>query len=475
MIMNNATAGKIKTVFDLQKEHAPKIALTTAKERIEKLKRVVAYLKEHVVEFQEAMFKDLRRAPIDTLAELMLIKSEADFAIQHLPVWMRPHKVKTGLMSKGTKPYLLYEPKGVTLIIGPWNAPLACNLVPMIGSIAAGNSVIIKPSEFSPYTTAALRKMIVDLFPENEVAFIEGDTQTATELLALPFDHIYFTGSPKIGRIVMAAAAKNLTPVTLELGGKSPVIVDDSADLDSAALKITWGKCANSGQACVAPDYVLVQKNVHDAFVEKVKKAIETMYNPDGKGIQYSEALCRIINQHHFKRVVSLLDDAIEKGAMVVAGGVYNEDDLYFSPTVLTGVTPDMLVMQEEIFAPIMPVSSYTTKEDVIAKIKRLPKPLALYIYSSNRAEMDFYLKNTSAGSTVINHNMIQAGVNPYLPFGGVQNSGMGRSVGMATFTSFSNQRSVVENPTGWRDFSTISLPPYSKLYRKMISYLFNK
>ncbi|QQS29217.1 MAG: aldehyde dehydrogenase family protein [Sphingobacteriales bacterium] len=473
--MSNTDSEYIYSVFNNQREASYRIALTTAKERVEKLKRVANYLKTQVAIFQEAMYRDLRRAPIDTLAEMLLIKSEADFAIQHLSSWMKPQKVKTGLMSKGTKPYIIYEPKGVTLIIGPWNAPLACNLVPMIGSIAAGNTVIIKPSEFSPNTTAVLKKMITDLFPQNEVAFLEGDVETAKELLKLPFDHIYFTGSPQVGKLVMQAASVNLTPVTLELGGKSPVIVDQTADLDGAALKITWGKCANSGQACVAPDYVLVEQTIFDVFVEKAKQAIETMYNPEGKGIEHSEAICRIINQRHFMRVVSLLNDALEKGASVAAGGVYNEEDLYFSPTILTGVTHEMRVMQEEIFAPIMPVSVYTSKEDAVTKIRELPKPLALYIYSSNRANIDYFLKHTSAGSTVINHNMIQAGVNPYLPFGGIQNSGMGRSVGKATFTSFSNQRSVVENPTGWLDFSTISLPPYSGLYRKMISYLFNR
>jgi len=469
------TTAAINALFALQKENAPALALTNAQERIEKLKRIVAYLKEYVADFQEAMYKDLRRAPLDTLAEMLMIKSEAEFAIANLPAWMRPHPVKTGLMSKGTKPYLIYEPKGVTLIIGPWNAPLACNLVPMVGSIAAGNSVIIKPSEFSEHTTAVLRQMIAALFPESEVALAEGDAQTATDLLALPFDHIYFTGSPQVGRIVMQAAAKHLTPVTLELGGKSPVIVDETADLNAAALKIAWGKCANSGQACVAPDYVLVQQSVHDAFVQKVKQAIQTMYNPDDKGIEHSEAFCRIINTRHFNRIAGLISDAVEQGATVADGGSANEADLYIAPTVLTGVTYSMRIMQEEIFGPVMPIIAYSNREDAAEKIKLLPKPLALYIYSSSRANMDYFLKFTSAGSTVINHNMIQAGVNPYLPFGGVQNSGMGRSVGMATFTGFSNQRSVVENPTGWRDFSTISLPPYSKFFRKMITYLFER
>lgn len=273
----------------------------------------------------------------------------------------------------------------------------------------------------------------------------------------------------------MQAAAKHLTPVTLELGGKSPVIVDETADLNAAALKITWGKCANSGQACVAPDYVLVQESIHNAFVEKVKQAIQTMYNPNGKGIEQSEAFCRIINTRHFNRVAGLIANAVEKGATIAAGGNTNEADLYIEPTVLTGVTGNMRVMQEEIFGPVMPIIAYTTREEATGIIKQLPKPLALYIFSSSRTNMDYFLKFTSAGSTVINHNMIQAGVNPYLPFGGVQNSGMGRSVGMATFTGFSNQRSVVENPTGWRDFSTISLPPYSKLFRKMITYLFER
>ncbi|HRK28961.1 MAG TPA: aldehyde dehydrogenase family protein [Chitinophagales bacterium] len=469
----NTSAQSVEEIFYQQQANAPAIGLTTAGERIVILKRIVAYLKEHAQTLQQAMYQDLRRAPLDTLAELLMVKSEAEFAIQNLHKWLQPHKVKTSLMSKGTKPYLLYEPKGVTLVIGPWNAPLACNLVPMIGSLAAGNTVIIKPSEFSVHTSAALKKMIEQLFLPNYVALIEGNEQTASQLLALPFDHIYFTGSPRVGRIVLQAAAQHLTPVTLELGGKSPTIVDETADIRSAALKIAWGKCANSGQACVAPDYVLVHQSVYQNFVEEVKQAIQTMYNPQGKGIQQSEAFCRIINQHHFKRALGLIDDAIGQGATLTAGGEHDETECYLAPTVLTDVTPDMRVMQEEIFAPIMPIMPFTNKEAVIEIIKKQPKPLALYIYSANRQHISYFLRHTSAGSTVINHNMIQAGVNPYLPFGGVQNSGMGRSVGFATFAAFANQRSVVENPTGWSDFSTISLPPYSTVFRKMIHYLF--
>jgi len=473
LTVQNTTQNDIDRIFDLQKAYAATQKKTSAKTRAAKLKKIVTYLQQHANLLEDAMFKDMRRSPLDTTMELLMVKTEGDFLAKNLKKWMRPQKVATNMMAKSTKPYIIHEPKGVVLIIAPWNAPIACTLVPMMGALAAGNTVIIKPSEISPYSSAAIRDMLQSLFSENEVAIVEGDAQVATHLLSLPFDHIYFTGSPYLGKIVMSAAAKHLTPVTLELGGKSPTIVDETANLEDAAYKIGWGSCANSGQACVSPDYVLVQESVAKEFVQHLSTATTNMYNADGKGFEHSPSLCRIISLRHFNRLKSLLEDAIEKGANIALGGQLNEEDLYISPTILTNVHPDMAIMQEEVFGPILPVMTYVNANDAVQHIASLPKPLAMYIYSSKQAQIDYFIENTSAGSTVVNNNMIQAGVNPYLPFGGVQNSGMGRSVGKASFSSFSNPRSVVYQKTGWQDFSRMSFPPQSAMFKRMINYLF--
>lgn len=463
----------IETLFQQQKSHARQLALSTVQERCSKLEKIIAYLQAELPAFQEALYTDLRRAPADTLAELLMVKTDADFAIRHLSEWTKPHRVKNSLMSQGTKAYYLYEPKGVALILSTWNAPFAISLVPLIGALAAGNAVILKPSELAPHSSTLLKKMIETLFSPAEVAVVEGDAGIAQQLLTLPFDHIYFTGSPMIGKQVMAAAAQHLTSITLELGGKSPTIVDETADLEKTAYKVGWGKCANSGQACIAPDYLFVQESVAQPFLAALKKAVQAMYNPDGQGFQKSPALCRIVNPCHFQRVRALLEDALAKGATLELGGELDEADLYISPTILSHVTNQMRVMQEEIFAPILPVMIYQTADQVVEQIGQRDKPLALYIYSQNAGNIAYFLQRTTAGSTVINHNMIQAGVNPHLPFGGANQSGMGRSVGKATFESFSNQRSIVQQPSGWGDFAWLSFPPYSQLYQKMLQYLF--
>lgn len=471
--MPTTSPDHIQALFAAQRARAPHLALLSAAERAARIRRVVTYLQERQTEFVEALQADLRRAPLDTLAELLIAKNEGSFAIQHLAAWLKPHRVKNALMSQGTTSYTLYEPKGVALILSTWNAPFAISLVPLIGALAAGNAAILKPSELAPHSAELLQRMLESLFPPDEVAVVQGDAATAGQLLALPFDHIYFTGSPAVGKLVMAAAAQHLTSVTLELGGKSPTIVDQSADLTPTAYKIGWGKCANSGQACVAPDYVLVHERVQADLIAALQNAISAMYNPDGRGWQTSPALCRIVNQRHFRRIQGLVEDAVARGATIAYGGEMDEADLYIAPTLLTGVTDEMAIMHEEIFGPVLPIISYPDNEAALGFIRQRGKPLALYIFSRDQAVIDLFLRRTSAGSTVVNHNMIQAGVNPHLPFGGVNQSGAGRSVGKATFESFSNLRSVVEQPRGWRDFYWLSLPPYSTTYQRMLRWLF--
>jgi aldehyde dehydrogenase (NAD+) len=313
-----------------------------------------------------------------------------------------------------------------------------------------------------------LKEVLEGALPRDEFAVFEGGPDVAQELLTLPFNHIYYTGGQRVGRLVMKAAAENFAAVTLEMGGKNPAIVDASAAIDNAARKIAWGRIANAGQVCVAPDYVLVHESVFQAFVESLGKAMSQMYNADGAGFEKSPELMRIINDQHFTRVSRLLQDARDKGASFVFGGQTRAEDRFVAPTILTQVSEDMLIMQEEIFAPVLPVIPFSDQREALAIIGRRTKPLALYIYARNRAAIDFFLGHTSAGSTVVNHNLIQSGTNPRLPFGGVNHSGIGRIGGEEGFKEMSNARSVVEQPLGFLDL-TFNLPPYSKTYRKLI------
>ncbi len=465
--------GEIIEKFEALNKNQYNVKQSTANQRKKKLKSIVKWIQEHEGTIQQAMYLDMKRSNLDTTSELLMVKLEGDHAAQNIDKWMKPHIVPNSNMSRGTKSYYLYEPKGVVMIMAPWNAPFACTLVPLIGAVAAGNTIMVKPSELAPHSSKVLKRMLNELFDRNEIAVVEGGVEEATTLLNLPFNHIYFTGGPNIGKIVMRAAAQHLTSITLELGGKSPAIVDEAADVKSAAKKIGWGRCANSGQACIAPDYALVHYAIEEDFIHHVVESLKEMYDPNKDGFDKSDAFPRIINNRHFNRIKAMLEDALEKGATLELGGETDEEDNYISPTVLSNVTPDMLVMQEEIFGPLLPIMAFQNKEEVIDFVNSKEKPLALYIYSTKKKNADYFLNNTSAGSTVINHNMIQAGLNPNLPFGGVNNSGMGRSVGKATFASFSNQRSVVEQPTGWKDFSNISFPPYTNVYKRMINYLF--
>jgi aldehyde dehydrogenase (NAD+) len=341
-------------------------------------------------------------------------------------------------------------------------------LVPAVAAIAAGNSFALKPSELAPHSATVLREVMAATFPENEFAVFEGGPEVAQALLAMPFNHIYYTGGQRVGRLVMKAAAEHFAAVTLEMGGKNPAIVDASAAIDNAAKKIAWGRVANAGQICVSPDYVLAHESVFESCVEALVQAIDAMYNADGAGFEHSAELLRIVNDQHFERVVRLLQDARDKGATVACGGETRAEDRFVAPTVLTNVTEDMLVMQEEIFAPILPVMAFRERSEAIEIIHRRTKPLALYIYARERPAIDYFLAHTTAGSTVVNHNLIQSGTNPRLPFGGVNHSGIGRIGGEQGFMELSNARSVVEQPLGLLDM-TFNLPPYSKTYRKLI------
>ncbi|WP_456420640.1 aldehyde dehydrogenase family protein [Lutibacter sp.] len=451
-------------LFYLQKENQFEIGNTSYKQRIKKLNVLKNAVENTYKEaIRKAIYADFKKPFLETdLTEIYPITSEIKYVKQHLKSWMSKHKVGTPLALIGSSSWVKYEPKGVCLIISPWNFPLNLTFGPLISAIAAGNTVIIKPSELTPNISSVMSLIVKELFPENEVALIEGDVKVSQELLKLPFNHIFFTGSPTIGKVVMKAAAENLTSVTLELGGKSPTIIDETANLESTAKKIAWGKFINNGQTCIAPDYLLVKEEIKNNFLVELKKQLQLFYtNNPSKSTSY----CRIVNKRHFNRLVNHLNNAKTNGVTIEVGGKYNEDDNYIEPTVVSNLTSKASLAQEEIFGPILPVITYKTVDEAINYVNSKEKPLALYIYSKNRKTVNKIINNTRAGSTCINNNVLQYS-NHYLPFGGTNNSGIGKSHGFYGFQEFSNKRSVLkQHIKGSIEFL---FPPYTSLKQKL-------
>jgi len=382
--------------------------------------------------------------------------------VRHLRGWMRTRRAAVTLAMLGTQARIRYEPKGVTLIISPWNYPVSLTLGPLVSAIAAGNTAMLKPSELSPNCSAVLGEIIAEAFSPEEVALFEGDADLSTALLELPFDHIFFTGSPAVGKIVMAAAARHLSSVTLELGGKSPAVIDASADVAKAAKNVMWGKFLNNGQTCIAPDYVFVHEKILPEFLAASKDAIVKMFGVDP---QASPDYGRIINSRHFQRVKRLLDDATANGARIAAGGATDEATKFFAPTLLTHVSASATVMQDEIFGPILPIIAYDALDKVIGHVNAHPKPLALYVYAKSQAVIARVLGETSSGGAAVNMAVLQFTHNN-LPFGGVNNSGIGSSHGVFGFRAFSHERAVLRDR-----MSVIHMlfPPYTERVRRMI------
>ena len=468
---------EIKRIYEVQSNPKNVLALRNSsyQDRIAKIKSIYNYIlnKSNHDRIAEALYKDLRKSNEEVITtEMTPVILTIKEVCKKLKHWMKDEHVPSPVTMVGMSSFIKYESKGNILIIGPWNYPFQLAIYPLVYAIAAGNTAIIKPSEFSSNTANAISIMIKELFDENEVAVVEGGIPEATALLALPFNHIHFTGSPKVGKIVMEAAAKNLTAVTLELGGKSPVIIDGSTNLNSTAEKVCWGKTLNSGQTCIAPDFALVQENALDGFVEGFKRACEKFYDPDKKGIDQSKDYGRIINDTNFDRVQALLEDAKENGAKVEFGGEVNKQDRYIQPTLLSNINMKMKIMQDEIFGPILPVVSFKNKEDVTELLNSFPSPLALYIMSNNKDNTKYFLDHTVAGGTCINELMLTS-VNPHLPFGGVNNSGVGKTGGKHSFMDFSNQRGVIKRKYG----NSIKLiyPPFNKqifkYFQKVIKF----
>jgi len=435
---------RITEVFERQRAMALKLRTSTFAERIAKIKK----LRDAVIASTEALYEagyaDFKKpkGEID-LTEILPIVVEANDAMRNLRRWMKPTRVSMTMLMAGTRSYIKYEPRGRCLIISPWNYPVNLTFGPLISAIAAGNTAIIKPSEMTPHLAAAMSKIVGDVFPDGEVAIFEGDASVSTALLELPFDHIFFTGSPAIGKVVMTAAAKHLTSVTLELGGKSPTIVDASADLDLAAQNILWGKYTNDGQTCIAPDHIYVHASVKDAFVAKCVAMLAKAYGADGEAQKNSPHLARIVNRRHTERIKALLDDAVARGAKILAGGTVSAEDSFIAPTLLDGIPDDAKINSEEIFGPLLPIYAFTNLDEVIRKINADQKPLALYIFSKTEMHIQRVLNETSSGGACVNHTVVQY-LHGHLPFGGVNNSGMGSAHGHFGFKTFSHERAVV-------------------------------
>jgi len=406
--------------------------------RIESLTKLKQAVEAYEQEILEAIYKDLHKDAIDGRAtEISGFYAEVKYAIKNIHAWAKIESVETPLYMLPSKSYLQKEPYGVTLIISPWNYPFQLIMMPLVGAIAAGNTAILKPSEISANTTAVLEKIINNAFPEEYLYVVQGGAEDTQVLMALPVDYIFFTGSVSVGKIVMAAAAKNLTPLTLELGGKSPAIVHEDANLVTAAHRISWGKFLNAGQTCIAPDYVLVHKSKRDAFVEELKKVILEYYGEDAS---QHKRYCRIINERHFRRLIGLLD--LKK---IIYGGRSNPEDRYIEPTILCPVEWDDQIMEDEIFGPILPVLDYSDLDDIICKINERPKPLALYLFSEDESVQKQITEEISFGGGAINNTVMHV-VSHFLPFGGVGSSGMGKYHGKYSFETFSHYKSILKS-----------------------------
>jgi aldehyde dehydrogenase (NAD+) len=429
--------------------------------RLAQLRILQAAVIAHQDQIIAAVQKDLGRAPYEAYFELNMLE-ELKFALKHLRKWVKPQRVAAAVTVFPATAWVQPQPLGVVLIISPWNYPFQSALSPLVGAIAAGNCAIIKPSEHSVHTSAVMATLIAEVFDPSYIAVVEGDVTVGQQLLAEKFDHIFFTGSTTVGRLVMQAAAQSLTPVTLELGGKSPCIVDRSVPIELAAKRIAWGKFINAGQTCVAPDYLLVDRAIKDQFVAALLKAIQELYGDDpAKSPDYG----RVINGFHLDRLMALLVDQ-----KILVGGQADQSDRYLAPTVVDEVEWDNPLMEAEIFGPILPILTYDSLDEVIAEINDRPKPLALYIFAIDRAVQNKIVESTSSGGVVINEVIMQANL-PSLPFGGVGASGMGKYHGRASFDTFSHARSYLKRST-LIDIDVRSAP-YTTAKVRSIKWLF--
>lgn len=440
--MGEGECMSISSIVNKQKEYFYKGHTRSLETRKNNLKKLYEGIQRFEDEIFQALKLDLNKSVHESFTtEIGYVLKEISFQMKHISSWSKPKRVRTALTHFGSKGKVVPEPYGVTLIIAPWNYPFQLAIAPIVGALAAGNTVVLKPSELTPNVSKVLTRMLGELFPEELVSVVEGGVEESTALLKEPFDYIFFTGSVGVGKVVMEAAAKKLTPLTLELGGKSPCIVHKDAKLDVTARRIVWGKFLNAGQTCVAPDYMYVHSSVKEQLIEALRHEIAEQY---GKDALQNDNYVRIVSERHFERLCTFLQDG-----KPVIGGNYTKETLHIEPTVLTNVTWQSAVMEDEIFGPILPIIEYDKIEEVIETIQHHPKPLALYVFSEDRKVQEKVTSNISYGGGCIN-DVVYHLATPYLPFGGVGSSGLGSYHGEQSFRTFSHYKSILSQSTAF-------------------------
>lgn len=451
----------IKTIVERQQEYFLSGETRGYSFRLEALKKLQKAVRNYEERISDALLKDLGKQPFESyMTEIGMVLDEARYHIRHLQGWMRNKRVPTPLAQFHAVSFLSPEPYGVALIMSPWNYPILLCLDPLIGAISAGNCAVVKPSAYTPATSQVIADLIAEIYSPEYVSVVQGGRQENTALLEQKFDNIFFTGSIAVGKVVMEAAAKHLTPVTLELGGKSPAIVDSTADLKLAAKRIAFGKLLNGGQTCVAPDYVLVEESVRDALIQNFREVLAEKF-PNGDYADHAH----IVNEKHYQEKKALLE-----GQTIAFGGVFNDEQHTLEPTVLTDVDPESAVMQEEIFGPILPVLTWTKLDEAIVFVRSRPKPLALYLFTQDRAVEERILGTCSFGGGCINDTVIHLAT-PHLGFGGVGQSGMGSYHGKHSFDTFTHYRGIVRKST-WLDLPFRYFPYTQKKFGMIRRFL---
>ena len=455
----------LQNIFNAQGENRWKIAQTSVKERIAKLLKLRKVIEARQQEFYDAVWADFHKPKTEAwITEVYPALQEIDHTINHLPDWVEDKDGSWSFLFPLNSSVSHFEPKGRVLIMAPWNYPFLLFISPVVAAVAAGNVVIAKPSHKTPHVAEVLESIIIEVFPQNEVAVVQGaGAEIGDQLLALPFDHVFFTGSPNVGAHVAEEAAKIHAGVTLELGGKSPVIILDDVKIKDAAKKLAWGKCLNAGQTCIAPDYMLCPRRLMQPLAEAIANNIKKMYGETEDARRNSEIFVHIVESRTVERHQALIKDALDNGAKAVLGAQFSPEDTenrYTPATVLTDVTPDMRIMESEIFGPILPIIAYDSLEEAIAFVQARPKPLALYIFGKSEVKINEVIARTTSGSTCVNHCILQI-ANQSVPFGGVGMSGTGNYHGIYGFKTFSHERNVMRQSA--LDTMTFLYPPYHK------------
>lgn len=454
--------------FNALKKKSIATGASTYAQRRDRLRHFLSVFLSHRSKIHDALYADFRKSPEETdISEIYAVTSELRHTLRHLKAWMDPHAVPVSMVALGTASHIHYESLGVILNISPSNFPFNLTFGPMVNMIAAGNTVVLKPSEYTRHSAQLIEEIIKKCFPPDEILVCNGDAEVSQSLLQLPFDHIFFTGSTRVGKIVYEAAAVNMTPVTLELGGKSPTFVDEGVNLKKIAPRINWSKFINCGQMCISTDYLLVHESQSEPLIQFLIKDLIKRYTAQP---QQSPYLARCAHPDLYHRLVTQLASAVEEGAQIRYGGQHHDPELYIDPTIITKVPLTSALMQQEIFGPILPVLTYHHLEEAIDIINSLERPLTMNIYSRNKNRIQKLMNSTRAGSTCINTNTLYY-YEPNLPFGGVGHSGLGRAHGFHAFQSFSNARSIMKEilPIGAVD---LVKPPYTNFSRRLLDLI---